>query len=204
MLALPALLWVATTAFSALEQAVNVARNAVLAAGWPQEVTGVTLNRFCGSGCQAINFAATLGYTSDTWYLNASAYYTEFSDFIYQFATGEEEDELPVQQYDQDDATFYGFDMSGGFRAATFDGGSLWLNGMFDIVEAELDIDGNDVPDHHQDEQDLAREPDEQLSQVQHPADSQVDRAGRHVKPFVPPTCAAHRTGLPVTSIPLP
>jgi iron complex outermembrane receptor protein len=93
---------------------------------------------------QAINFAATLGYTSDTWYLNASAYYTEFSDFIYQFATGEEEDELPVQQYDQDDATFYGFDMSGGFRAATFDGGSLWLNGMFDIVEAELDIDGND------------------------------------------------------------
>ncbi|HKJ20769.1 MAG TPA: TonB-dependent receptor, partial [Woeseiaceae bacterium] len=78
------------------------------------------------------------------WYLNASAYYTEFSDFIYQFATGEEEDELPVQQYDQDDATFYGFDMSGGFRAATFDGGSLWLNGMFDIVEAELDIDGND------------------------------------------------------------
>ncbi len=40
------------------EQGANVARNAVLAAGWPQEVTGVTLNRFCGSGCQAINFAA--------------------------------------------------------------------------------------------------------------------------------------------------
>ena len=40
------------------EQGANLARNAVLAAGWPQEVTGVTLNRFCGSGCQAINFAA--------------------------------------------------------------------------------------------------------------------------------------------------
>ena len=40
------------------EQAVNVARNAVLAAGWPQEVTGVTLNRFCGSGQQAVNFGA--------------------------------------------------------------------------------------------------------------------------------------------------
>ncbi len=40
------------------EQGANVARNSVLAAGWPQEVTGVTLNRFCGSGSQAINFAA--------------------------------------------------------------------------------------------------------------------------------------------------
>lgn len=41
------------------EQGANIGRNAVLAAGWPQEVTGVTLNRFCGSGCQAVNFAAT-------------------------------------------------------------------------------------------------------------------------------------------------
>ncbi len=40
------------------EQGANIARNSVLAAGWPQEVTGVTLNRFCGSGCQAVNFAA--------------------------------------------------------------------------------------------------------------------------------------------------
>ncbi len=40
------------------EQGANVARNAVLAADWPIEVTGVTLNRFCGSGLQAINFAA--------------------------------------------------------------------------------------------------------------------------------------------------
>ena len=40
------------------EQGANLARNAVLAAGWPQEVTGTTLNRFCGSGLQAVNFAA--------------------------------------------------------------------------------------------------------------------------------------------------
>jgi acetyl-CoA C-acetyltransferase len=40
------------------EQGANVARNAVLAAGLPDGVTGVTLNRFCGSGLQAINFAA--------------------------------------------------------------------------------------------------------------------------------------------------
>jgi acetyl-CoA C-acetyltransferase len=34
------------------------ARNAVLAAGWPDHITGVTLNRYCGSGAQAVNFAA--------------------------------------------------------------------------------------------------------------------------------------------------
>ncbi len=40
------------------EQGGCVARMAVLAAGWPNEATGVTLNRFCGSGQQAVNFAA--------------------------------------------------------------------------------------------------------------------------------------------------
>jgi acetyl-CoA C-acetyltransferase len=40
------------------EQGANIARNAVLAAGWPIEVTGVSLNRFCGSGLQAVHFGA--------------------------------------------------------------------------------------------------------------------------------------------------
>jgi len=40
------------------EQGGNVARNAVLAAGWPDGVSAVSLNRFCGSGLQAIHFAA--------------------------------------------------------------------------------------------------------------------------------------------------
>ncbi len=40
------------------EQGSNVGRNAVLTAGWPDTATGVTLNRFCGSGAQAFNFAA--------------------------------------------------------------------------------------------------------------------------------------------------
>ncbi len=40
------------------EQTLNIARNAVLAAGFPEEVTGVTVDRQCGSGQQAIHFAA--------------------------------------------------------------------------------------------------------------------------------------------------
>jgi len=42
----------------AKEQGACIARNTILAAGWPDEVTGVTLNRFCGSGLQGVNFAA--------------------------------------------------------------------------------------------------------------------------------------------------
>ena len=40
------------------EQAVNVARNAVLAAGWPESVPGTTVDRQCGSSQQAAHFAA--------------------------------------------------------------------------------------------------------------------------------------------------
>ena len=40
------------------EQAVNVARNAVLAAGWPEIVPGTTIDRQCGSSQQAAHFAA--------------------------------------------------------------------------------------------------------------------------------------------------
>ncbi len=40
------------------EQGYNVARNAALLAGLPVSVPGVTVNRFCSSGLQAITFAA--------------------------------------------------------------------------------------------------------------------------------------------------
>jgi acetyl-CoA acetyltransferase family protein len=40
------------------EQAMNIARNAALAAGFPQSVPGTTVDRQCGSAQQAIHFAA--------------------------------------------------------------------------------------------------------------------------------------------------
>jgi acetyl-CoA acyltransferase len=42
------------------DQAVNIARNAVLQAGFPIEVPATTVDRQCGSGQQAIHFAANL------------------------------------------------------------------------------------------------------------------------------------------------
>jgi acetyl-CoA acyltransferase len=40
------------------EQAWNVGRSAVLAAGWPESVPGTTVDRQCGSSQQAVHFAA--------------------------------------------------------------------------------------------------------------------------------------------------
>lgn len=40
------------------EQAINVGRNAVLSAGWPETVPATTVDRQCGSSQQAIHFAA--------------------------------------------------------------------------------------------------------------------------------------------------
>ncbi|MFB9185044.1 thiolase family protein [Dactylosporangium sucinum] len=40
------------------EQAFDIARTAVLAAGWPDTVTGVTIDRQCGSSQQSVHFAA--------------------------------------------------------------------------------------------------------------------------------------------------
>ena len=56
--------------------------------------------------------------------LNLTGFANWFNDFIFEAATGEEQDELPVFQYFQRDATYYGFEaevsaplfQAGGFR----------------------------------------------------------------------------------------
>ena len=42
------------------EQTYNVARNAVIAAGWPESVPGTTIDRQCGSSQQAVHSAAAM------------------------------------------------------------------------------------------------------------------------------------------------
>ncbi|MEB4209721.1 hypothetical protein OQ789_11695 [Mycobacterium sp. 94-17] len=39
------------------DQSMDIARTAVLAAGWPESVAGVTVDRRCGSSQQSIHFA---------------------------------------------------------------------------------------------------------------------------------------------------
>ena len=85
----------------------------------------------------ATGLAATLSFDRGDWEGAATVYYNHFSKFIYQQATGEEEDELPVFQFRQNDADFVGIDLEASVRLAQWESGNVTLRGMLDYVSAE-------------------------------------------------------------------
>ena len=91
----------------------------------------------------ALHGAATLAWRNDRAELSATAYVTSFRDHIYQSATGEERDHLPVYRFSQADASYRGIDLAGRLTVAEFALGSVALTAMFDTVDAELDVVGN-------------------------------------------------------------
>ncbi len=70
--------------------------------------------------------------------LALTVFANRFDDFIYEAATGEEEDELPVFRYFQRDATYYGFEAEG--SATLFDAGGFRFVGdvVADYVRATV------------------------------------------------------------------
>ena len=83
------------------------------------------------------------GYTYDIVQLDASIYVLDFSDYIYETNTGEIEDDLPVFQFRQDDATFTGIDLKGLVHLGSYSGGDLDFNFLFDYVRGELDLNSD-------------------------------------------------------------
>jgi iron complex outermembrane receptor protein len=73
------------------------------------------------------------GYT-----LEASAYHTWFSDFIYENQTGDLEDGLPVYQFRQADARFYGFEVQGTLTLAKFGDMELKADALADYTHARI------------------------------------------------------------------
>ncbi|MGB5323828.1 MAG: TonB-dependent receptor [Pseudomonadales bacterium] len=93
---------------------------------------------------RAGNISATIHFNQgEVWNTTATFFYTRFSDFIYQQATGATEDGLPVVAYVQEDARYFGLDFEFSARVASWDRGSASINGMFDFVDAEIDAAGN-------------------------------------------------------------
>lgn len=74
------------------------------------------------------------GYT-----LEASAYHSWFSDYIYQAQTGEIEDGLPVFQGVQGDARYYGFELQGTATLARLGDADIVANGLADYTHATID-----------------------------------------------------------------
>ncbi|NKC02190.1 MAG: TonB-dependent receptor [Pseudomonadales bacterium] len=93
---------------------------------------------------RAANLAATLRYDGEVWDATVTTYVTKFSDFIYEQATGAEEDGLPVFQFQQNDARFVGIDVETNIEVAQWETGSLKVRALADYVNAELDVSGDD------------------------------------------------------------
>lgn len=71
--------------------------------------------------------------------LSLTGFYNDFDDFIIDVPTGQEEDELPVFQYIQNDAKYYGFEAEASVIFARAGSFRFSANGVADYVRASLD-----------------------------------------------------------------
>ncbi|MEP3226990.1 MAG: TonB-dependent receptor [Parasphingorhabdus sp.] len=78
--------------------------------------------------------------------LSATIYANFFDDYIFETETGAEEDDLPVFQYFQQDATYYGFEASASAVVARTGGFKIVADGVADYVRAKIRNGGGAVP----------------------------------------------------------
>lgn len=77
-----------------------------------------------------------------TWQFAVTGYYNSIDAFIIEVPTGEEEDDLPVFQFIQEDAEFYGFEVEASAQIARVGGFTFVADGVADYVHATLDQGG--------------------------------------------------------------
>jgi iron complex outermembrane receptor protein len=87
----------------------------------------------------ATGVEAAIRHREDGHFLTLNVFYTDYSDYIFELATGEEEDGLDVFQYQADDATFQGFEVQGGFDVATMGPFDVKVDGLVEYVRAKTD-----------------------------------------------------------------
>lgn len=94
---------------------------------------------------KAWGIEATLKGSGDGFNFSTAAYYTWFSGYIFDAPTGAVQDDLPVFQYNQADARYYGFEAEGSVRLATLGKFTLNTDALADYVHAEV-VDQGPVP----------------------------------------------------------
>jgi iron complex outermembrane receptor protein len=87
----------------------------------------------------------TLAWQNDSVNIEATAFYNHFNDYIYLYNTGQEQDELPVLEYQQQDARFYGIELDADWYLIQASGQQLTLGLFGDAIRGEFD-NGEDVP----------------------------------------------------------
>lgn len=105
------------------------------------EIGSPTLAKEKSWGAEAYARAET-----DDYRLSASLFANWFDDYIFQAATGEEQDELPVFRYFQRDATYYGFELEASATLYRGDGLRVVGDVVSDYVRATIKDGNGPVP----------------------------------------------------------
>mgnify|MGYP000232878609 CR=1 FL=1 len=94
---------------------------------------------------QSSNIDFKLSWQGDWARVDATAFYNDFSDYIYLQSTGIEQDELPVLMYQQQNARFTGVEFEAQLNLFESSVGQLSLSFFGDSIRGEFDR-GGDVP----------------------------------------------------------
>jgi len=85
---------------------------------------------------------ATLHGAGNGYSLSASVFHSWFDGYIYETPTGAIQDDLPVFQYFQADARYYGIELEGSVKLGTVGGFDLNVDGVADYVRATIQGSG--------------------------------------------------------------
>ncbi len=78
-------------------------------------------------------------HREDGHYVTVNAFYTDYSDYIFETATGDEEDGLDVYQFTGADASFKGFEVQGGMDLAQLGDFTLKADALAEYVRAKTE-----------------------------------------------------------------
>lgn len=98
------------------------------------EIGDTSLNTESSFGGELVLRGKGSGFTFE-----ASVFYNNFSNFIYESQTGEIIDDLPVFQFVQEGAVYWGFEVQGTATLADFGDWTLNANALADYVNANID-----------------------------------------------------------------
>ena len=97
------------------------------------EIGDPTFKKEISDGLEATLRAKGSGYS-----FGASLYYSKFKNYIYESQTGAVEDGLPVFQFYQADARYYGFEVEGSVDLTTIGNFKFSADGLADMVRARI------------------------------------------------------------------
>jgi len=87
----------------------------------------------------ATGVEAAFRHREDGHYITVNAFYTDYSNYIFETETGEEEDGLDVFQFTGEDASFKGFEVQGGMDLAQMGTFTLKADALAEYVRAKTD-----------------------------------------------------------------